>query len=68
MSLLSYILVIISYNFGDLISCLRVHMPPILVDCPPSNGGALLLAGNRVVGFGGFGVSFWFSKYDIVLI
>ena len=24
-------------------------MPPILVDCPPSNGGALLLVGTTMV-------------------
>ena len=57
-----------SYNFGDLISCLRVHMPQVLEECPPSNGGALLLAGNRVVGSGGVDVYFWIGEYDTVLI
>ena len=34
-------------------------MPQILVEFPPSNGGALLLSGTTVVGSGGFNVSFW---------
>ena len=34
-------------------------MPPILVEFPPSNGGALLLYGNTVLGVGGVNVSFW---------
>ena len=34
-------------------------MPPILVECPPSNGGDLLLVGTTVVGSGGVDVSFW---------
>ena len=50
MSYLSSILIRSSYNFVGLISFLRVHMPPIFVECPPSNGEALLSAGNTVVG------------------
>ena len=34
-------------------------MPPILVECPPSNSGALLVVRITVVGFGGVNVSFW---------
>ena len=34
-------------------------MPPILVECPPSNGGALMLAGTTVIGSRGVNVSFW---------
>ena len=56
---LIYVLMISSYNFGELVSCLRFHMPPILVKCPLYNGGALLLASTMVVGFGGVDVSFW---------
>ena len=59
---LSYVLMRSSYNFGDLISCLRFHMPPILVECPPSNGGSLLLVGTTVVGSGGVNVSFWVGE------
>ena len=43
-------------------------MPPILVECPPSNGGDLLLAGTTMAGSGGVYVSFWVGEYDIVLI
>ena len=50
MSPLSSFLMRISYNFGELISCLRVHMSPIFVECPPSDGGALLFVGTKVVG------------------
>ena len=32
-------------------------MPPIFVDRPPSNGGALMLSGITVVGYGYFGES-----------
>ena len=39
-----------SYNFGELISCFRVHIPPFFVDCQQSNGGYLLLDGTTVVG------------------
>ena len=59
MSPLSSILMRSSYNFGELISCSIVQMPPIFVECPPSNGGDLLLAGTKVVGSGGFGESLW---------
>ena len=34
-------------------------MPTILVVCPPSNGGSLLLSGTTVVGSVGVNVSFW---------
>ena len=34
-------------------------MPPMLVGCSPSNGGALLLVSITVVGSGGVDVSFW---------
>ena len=37
-------------------------MPQILVECPPSNGGALLLVGTTVVGYRGVDVSFWAGK------
>ena len=50
---LSYVLMRSSYNFGEMISCLRVHMPPILVKCAPSNVGALLLYGTKLPGSGG---------------
>ena len=43
-------------------------MPQILVDPPPSIGGALLLDGTMVVGYGGVDVSFWVGEDDIVLI
>ena len=47
----------ISYNFGDLISCLRVHMPPMFVQCPHSNDGALLFAGKIMLGYWEIGES-----------
>ena len=50
MSTLSSVLTRSSYNFGDLISCLRDHIPHSFVECPTSNGGYLLLVGNIVVG------------------
>ena len=34
-------------------------MPPILVECPPSNGGSLLLVGKMVVGSGVIDTSLW---------
>ena len=34
-------------------------MSHILVECPPSNSGALLLVGTTVIGSGGVDVSFW---------
>ena len=34
-------------------------MPPILVECPPSGGGSILLVGTRVIGSGGVDVSLW---------
>ena len=51
-----------------MVSCLRVHIPPILVYCPPSNGGSLLLSGTKVVCSGGFVESFWVGNYFKVLI
>ena len=68
MSPLSYVLIISSYNFGDMISCLRVHMPPIFVECPPSNGGSVLLVETETLGSRGFGESLWAGKYFDVLI
>ena len=56
-----------SYNFGELVSCLRVYMPPIFVECLPSDGGDLLLAVTTVVGSGGVDVSFWVGEDDRVL-
>ena len=47
---LSYILRRSSYNFGELILCLIIHMPTLFVEYPPSNGGVLLLARTTVVG------------------
>ena len=43
-------------------------MLPILVECPPSNGGSLLLSGTTVVGSRGVDVSLWVGGDDIVLI
>ena len=43
-------------------------MPPILVECPPSNGRALLLAGNVVVGSGGDDLSFWAGEDFYLLV
>ena len=43
-------------------------MTPIILDFPPSNGGAFLLVGNTLVGSGGFGESFWVDKDFKVLI
>ena len=43
-------------------------MSPILVECHPSNGVALLLDGTTVVGSGVVNVSFLVGEYDIVLI
>ena len=37
-------------------------MPRILVECPPSNGGALMLAGTTVIDSRGVNVSFWVGK------
>ena len=59
---LSYVYMRSSYNFGGLISCLRFHMPLFFVECPPSNGGLLLLAGTTVVGYRAFGESLWYGK------
>ena len=57
-----------SYNFGELISCFRVHMPPTCVYFQLSNGGSLLLDRTTVVGFGAFVESFSVGKYFKVLI
>ena len=43
-------------------------MPPTLVECPPSDGGYLLLAGTMAVGSGGVDLSCWVGENDIVLI
>ena len=43
-------------------------MTPILVECPPSNGVALLLVGTTVVGSGGIDVSFWVGEDLEVLV
>ena len=40
LSSLSYVLMGSSYNFDEMISFFRVHMPQIFVDFSPSNGGA----------------------------
>ena len=58
----------ISYNYCELISCLRVHMPTIFIDCTLSNGWALRLARTTVVGSGRFGGSFWVGEDFKVLI
>ena len=55
MSPLSYVLIMSSYNFVDLISCLRVQFPPILIECPHSSGGAVFLSGTKVSGYWDFG-------------
>ena len=34
-------------------------MPPMLLECPLYNGGALFLARAAVVGYGGVDVPFW---------
>ena len=68
MSPLSYVLTKSSYNFVEMISFFRFHTSPIFVDCPPSNGGALLLTRNTVVGSVGFGESFRVGKNVKVLI
>ena len=60
---LSSVWVSSSYNFGELISCLIFRMPPIFVECTPSNGEAFLLAGTTVVGSCSFGGSFLNGKY-----
>ena len=57
MSILSYVLVKSSLNFGELISCLRVHMPPMFLEYPPYKGGAFLLSGTKVVVSWDFGKS-----------
>ena len=44
-------------------------MWPIFVECPPSDGGALLLVGTKVVGSWAFGESFWFGEdFDILIL
>ena len=68
MSPLSSVLTRSSLNLGELISCLKVHMTPIFIDCPTSNGGALLLSRTKVVGYGGFGEYFWVGDDFKVLI
>ena len=68
MSPLSSVLMGSSWNLGELISCFIVHMTPIFVYCPPSNGGALLIVDTKLTGSGGFGESFWVGKDLKVLI
>ena len=43
-------------------------MPLILVECPPSNGEALLLVGTMVVGHGGVNISFWDGEDFEILV
>ena len=44
-------------------------MPPILVECPPFNGGSLLLVGTTVLGSGGVDVSFWAGEdFEILFL
>ena len=50
------------YNFGELISFLRVHMPPVFVYFSSSNGGVFLLARTKVVGSWVFGESILYGK------
>ena len=59
---LSSILMRSSYNFSELISFLRVHMSPYFIECPPSNGGSLLLAGTTVKRSWDFGESILSSE------
>ena len=68
MSTLSYVLIRSSYNFGDMISCLRVHWPTFFVEWPPSNGGALLLSRSTVLGSLALGESFLYGEYFNILI
>ena len=37
-------------------------MPPMLVECPPSNGGSLLLVGTTEVGSRVVDASFWVGE------
>ena len=64
---LSYVLMRIEYNFGELISCLRVHMLPIFLEYPPSNSGALRLAGTKVIVSLAFGEYLW-SGEDLEML
>ena len=68
MSPLSFILMRSSYNLGEMISCFRVHMPPIFVYYTPSNGGDHLLGGTKLIGSGSFGEYFWVGEDFKVLI
>ena len=43
-------------------------MPPILVEFSPSNGGALLLVGTTVVGYGLVYVSLWVGEDLLMLL
>ena len=58
-----------SYNFGELVSCLIVHTPPIFVEFPPYNGGAFLLSGTTVVGYWYFD-EYFFSRegFDTLIL
>ena len=55
MSSLSSVFIIISYNFGELISCLRVHMQSTFVECPSYNGEDLFLTRTEVLEYWDFG-------------
>ena len=68
MSPLGYVLIRSSYNFGDVISCLRVRMPLIFVEFPSPDGVALLLVGTTVLGSVGFGDFLWYGEGFYVLI
>ena len=46
MSTLISVLMGSSFNLGELISCLRFHMPPTFVEFPTSHSGGFLLSGT----------------------
>ena len=55
-------------EFFELISYLRIPVPPISVEFTPPHGGSLLLDGTMVVGSGGVNVSFWVGDYLELLV
>ena len=57
MSNFSSVLIRNSYDCGKLVSCLRVHISPIFIQCPHSSYGALSLVGTTLVGSWDFGES-----------
>ena len=57
-----------SYIFGELISCLRLHMSPMCLECPQYNGWSLLLSETIVVRSWDFGEYFWDGDYFDILI